>query len=69
MLQGSVGVLLETLIFMGHVLGCPPCASNSHHQDDYIVLVGDPYKIYKPSFATGILGGGDNPSYNPTMCC
>ena len=29
----------------------------SHHQDDIPFLVGDP-NLYKPSFATGILGGG-----------
>ena len=36
-------------------LGLPPTQDSSHHQDDITFLVGNPYK---PSFATGILGGG-----------
>ena len=39
----------------------PPLLTDSHHQEyDLYFFVGDPYK---PSFATGILGGGDNPTY------
>ena len=53
---------------MGYNLGCPPDsqdAINRHHQDDmkhffFKVRGSQP----KPSFATGILGGGGNPSYN-----
>ena len=35
-----------------------PLPSNSHHQDCYVCSRGSQPK---PSFATGILGGGDNP--------
>ncbi len=39
-----------------------PPPGNSDHQDDITFLVGDPYK---PSFATGILGGGH--TQDPTL--
>ena len=41
--------------WMKHSLGCPPSQDSSHHQDYYIFSrESQP----KPSFATGILGGG-----------
>ena len=39
----------------GDSLGCPPSQDASHHQDYYIFSKGS---RTKPSFATGILGGG-----------
>ena len=42
--------------FAHHTLGLPPTQDSSHHQDYETFLVGNPY--YKPSFVTGILGGG-----------
>ena len=44
-------------------LGCPPAQDASHHQDYHIFRFGDP-KL-KPSFATGILGGGTTPNNDP----
>ena len=40
-------------------LSTPPKQDASHHQDYYIILVGNPYK---PSFVTGILDGGVDPT-------
>ena len=42
-------------------LGLPPTQYSSHHQDYDTFLVGNPY--YKPSFVTGILGGGVDPNH------
>ena len=44
----------------GYCLGCPPAQDASHHQD-YNICSRESQT--KPSFATGILGGGDNPRY------
>ena len=48
-------------------IGLPPCPVTVTTRI-VIFLVGDPYK---PSFATGILGGGttDNPKYTTESCC
>ena len=41
---------------LGLFLGCgPPSQDASQHKDYYMFRIGD---SYKPSFATGILGGG-----------
>ncbi len=42
------------------LLGYKNVQDSSHHQDSYIFKFGD---LYKPSFATGILGGGVYPNY------
>ena len=39
-------------------MGCPPAQDVSRHQDHNIFNEGDPGDPYKPSFSTGILGGG-----------
>ena len=45
-----------------YLLGCPPAQDASHYKDYYIFLVRD---LYKPSFATGILGGGQPKVFAP----
>ena len=48
-------VLCHFLQSKSHFLGCPPSQDACHHQDYYIFSRGSQPK---PSFATGILGGG-----------
>ena len=50
----------------GDSLGCPPSQDASHHQDYYIFSKGS---RTKPSFATGILGGGTTQEIHSDSAC
>ena len=52
-----LGCTYKSLLQVTYTLGCPPSQDSSHHQDD-ITFLGSGIPIYKPSFATGIPGGG-----------
>ena len=46
---------MKSFGYIQYILGLPPTQDSSHHQD-YYIFSGESQP--KPSFATGILGGG-----------